>query len=205
MIFVIVPLGKTASDIKLWVARVIVYVIASVLGGASVGLVFAALGVVLRPIFQNILVAGLLLGVIALLYAANELGWLPMPAPQSNWQVPNSWGVERPIGGTFLYGYLLGAGTFTFIPYTSFYVLLAWYVLAGNIGFALLLGALYGLGRGGMVVFGGLSEMGKLRGRTLVELNTWILDRKGQLKLLNGTYLAFLAATLLTAVALLVR
>jgi hypothetical protein len=202
MIFVIVPLGKTASDIKLWVARVIVYIIGSTLGGLSVGLAFAALGTLVAVLLQSIIVAGLILGVFALLYAAHEMGWLSLPAPQSNWQVPNSWGVEHPLPGTFLYGYTLGAGVFTFIPYASFYVLLAWYVLAGNLWFGMFIGAVYGLARGVFVVTGGLTEM---RGRSLISVNTWILDRKGQLKLINGAYLFFIAAFMLTAVALLMR
>ncbi len=199
MIFVIVPLGKTASDFRLWVKRAIVYIIGSVLGGASVGLLVSALGGLLHGLFQNIIVAGLTLGIIALLYAAHELGWLPMPAPQSNWQVPNSWGVEHPIAGTWLYGYTLGAGVFTFIPYASFYVLLGWYLLAGDIGTGILLGALYGLARGVFVLTGGIIEM---RGGNLIQFNSWLLDRKGSLKLINGAYLFFIAAFLLTAVTL---
>lgn len=202
MIFVIVPLGKTASDIRLWVARVIVYIIGSTLGGLSVGLAFATLGTLTAILFQNIIVAGLTLGLLALLYAAHEVGWLALPAPQSNWQVPNSWGVEHPIPGTFLYGYTLGAGVFTFIPYASFYVLLGWYVLAGNMGFGMLIGAVYGLARGLFVLTGGLTEM---RGRSLISVNSWILDRKGQLRLVNGAYLFFIAAFMLTAVGLLLR
>jgi len=202
MIFVIVPLGKTASDIRFWVVRAIVYIIGSTLGGLSVGLLVSALGGLLHGLFQNIIVAGLALGMLALLYAAHEVGWLRMPAPQSNWQVPNSWGLEHPIGGTLLYGYTLGAGVFTFIPYASFYVLLGWYLLAGDIWIGILLGALYGLARGVFVLAGGLVEM---RGRSLIQFNSWLLDRKWQLKLVNGAYLFFIAAFLLTAVTMLLK
>ncbi|PZR99176.1 MAG: hypothetical protein DLM69_07670 [Candidatus Chloroheliales bacterium] len=200
MIFVIVPLGKTASDIRFWVVRAIIYIIGSTLGGLSVGLLVSALGGLLHGLFQNIIVAGLALGLLTLLYAAYEVGWLRMPAPQSNWQVPNSWGVEHHIGGTLLYGYTLGAGVFTFIPYASFYVLLGWYLLAGDLATGILLGALYGLARGVFVLTGGLVEM---RGRSLIQFNSWLLDRKWQLKLVNGAYLFFIAAFLLTAVMLL--
>ncbi len=202
MIFVIVPLGKTASDIRFWLIRSIVYIVGSVLGGVSVGLLVSALGGWLQGLFQNISVAALVLGSFALLYAAHELNWLPMPAPQSNWQVPNSWGVEHPIGGTLLYGYTLGAGVFTFIPYASFYVLFAWYLLAGDLWVGFLLGSVYGLARGGFVLTGGIVQM---RDGNLVQFNSWLLDRKWQLKLINGTYLFFIAAFLLTTATLLLR
>ena len=202
MIFVIVPLGKTASDFRFWLIRSFVYIIGSVLGGVSVGLLVSALGGLLHGLFQSNLMAALVLGLFALLYAAHELGWLSLPAPQSNWQVPNSWGVEHPIAGTMLYGYTLGAGVFTFIPYASFYVLLAWYLLAGDIWTGLLLGAVYGLARGVFVLTGGIVQG---RGGNLVQFNSWLLDRKWQLKLINGAYLFFIAAFLLTAASLLLK
>ncbi len=202
MIFVIVPRGTTASDTRFWLLRSVIYILGSVLGGISVGLLLSALGGPLHGLFQSNIVAGLILGGFALLYAAHELGWLRLPAPQSNWQVPNSWGVNRPIVGTFFYGYMLGAGVFTFIPYASFYVLLAWYLLAGNLAVGLLLGTLYGFARGVFVLTGGVARM---RGGNLVSLNTWVLDRKWQLKLVNGAYLCFVAAFLLIGAALLLR
>ena len=44
MIFVIVPLGKAASAVINWLVRVLVYVIASTVGGALMGLGMGLIG-----------------------------------------------------------------------------------------------------------------------------------------------------------------
>lgn len=198
MIYVIVPLGQQAKDIRLWVARVIVYVVASILGGATMGFLFALLGKPLRLLFfGNPLIPTAILGVASLLYALHELGVLRLSAPQSHWQVPNYWGVSRPIAGTFVYGWMLGAGVFTFIPFASFYILLGWDMLSASLITGLLLGGLYGLTRGLPAMIGGILT---LRGRSLIDFNNWLLDRQSDLRLGSSFLLATLGAYLTVSV-----
>ncbi len=195
MIYVIVPLGQQAKDVRLWLARVVVYVLASALGGALLGLLLALLGKPLRLLFfgrEAIPVA--LLAVTALLYALHEVGVLRLPAPQSNWQVPNSWGVNYPLVGTFFYGLALGAGVFTFIPFAGFYLLLGWELLAASLKVGLLLGALYGLVRGLPAMLGGIITF---RNASLIDFNDWVLDRQRDLLQASSFLLAMLGSYLL--------
>ena len=93
---------------------------------------------------------GALLVVAALLAAAyglHEAGVWRLPHPERAWQVPNSWIMERPLLGAAAFGLILGAGVFTFIPFTSFYLLLIWELLAASPVAGAVLGGAYGLAR----------------------------------------------------------
>ncbi|MGI8589314.1 MAG: hypothetical protein ACR2M0_16765 [Chloroflexia bacterium] len=175
MIFVIVPLGKAAKDVLNWLARVLVYVASSVVGGALVGATAATVGALVYALVPGPDRAWplLLIGVPALFYGLHEARLLRLPHPERAWQVPNSWVQRRPMGGTALFGLVLGSGLFTYIPYAGFYVLLAWEAATGNIMLGGLLGATYGLARGLPVIIGGVLI---LAGGHPLDLNLRLID-----------------------------
>lgn len=174
MIFVIVPLGKAAKDVVDWIIRVVVYVLASTAGGALVGL---ALGLLSNAVYS--VVPGpsaawpvLVVGLLALLYGLHEAQLMRLPHPERGWQVPNAWIRRSPIGGTALFGLILGTGLFTFIPFTNYYVVLAWEAGTGSLVLGTLLGATYGLLRGLPVLVGGTLM---LLNKHPLDFNMWLI------------------------------
>jgi hypothetical protein len=200
MIFVIVPLGKAASDVVNWLIRVLVYVAASTLGGALVGVLTGLLGTLLYTLVPGPTLAWpvVVLAVFALLYALHEAYVLRLPQPERHWQVPNAWVRRWPIFGTALFGLLLGTGLFTFIPFTSFYVLLAWEAGTGSLLLATALGATYGLVRGLPAILGGLFI---LRGGHPLDFNMWLMNSVPAIHRLSGALLGAVAGFLLVLAA----
>jgi len=174
MIFVIVPLGKAAKDVIDWIIRVVVYVLASTAGGALVGLVLGLLGTAVYRVVPGLSAAWpvLLVGLLALLYGLHEAQLLRLPHPERGWQVPNAWIRRWPLGGTALFGLILGTGLFTFIPFTSYYVVLAWEAGTGSLVLGTLLGAAYGLLRGLPVLVGGTLM---LLNKHPLDFNMWLI------------------------------
>ena len=126
MIFVIVPLGKEAKDVASWVVRALMYTAGTILGAAVMALVVGLLGAGLHALLPSIglPIAVAVLGLVALLFALHELNVVRLPAPQVGWQVPASWMRRSRLFGNTLYGLVLGAGIFTFIPFASLYSLI---------------------------------------------------------------------------------
>src|SRR6476661_2009190 len=180
MILVILPLGKEAKDVWNWIFRVIMYTAASAVG---VSLLALFLGLVGSGIHAVIPAFGgrwttLIMGVLALLFALHELNILRLPNPQIGWQVPKSWMAPSRLWGNTLYGLVLGMGIFTYIPFTSFYVLLAWEAVAGAVSLqaAVTLGLLYGAMRGLPALLGGISM---LRGEYPLPVSNWLIAHLG--------------------------
>jgi hypothetical protein len=196
MIFVIVPLGKAASDVRNWLIRVLVYVAASTLGGALVGVFTGLLGMLVYSLVPGPTLAWpvILLAVFALLYALHEAYVLRLPQPERHWQVPNAWIRRWPVLGTALFGLLLGTGMLTFIPFTSYYVLLAWEAGTGSLLLATALGATYGLVRGLPAIIGGLIL---LRGGHPLDFNMWLMQSVPGIHRLSSALLAGVAGFLL--------
>ena len=174
MIFVIVPLGKAAKDVLNWLIQVSVYILASTAGGALVGLALAALGSVVYMVVPGPTAVWpvVLVGLLALLYGLHEAQILRLPQPERAWQVPNAWIRRWPIGGTALFGLILGTGLFTFIPFTNYYVVLAWEAGTGSLLLGAALGAAYGLFRGLPVLVGGTLL---LLNKHPLDFNMWLI------------------------------
>ena len=195
MIFVIVPLGKAASQVVHWIVQVAIYVAASTVGGALVGLLLGAVG---RGLY--LVVPGptrvwpvLIIGALALLYALHEARIVRLPQPERAWQVPNGWIRRWPFLGAAMFGVILGTGLFTFIPFTSFYVLLAWELGTGSLRIGLVLGAAYGFVRGFAAVAGGLLV---LTGHHPLDFNVWLMEHVPAIHRLTSGVLLGVAAFL---------
>jgi hypothetical protein len=174
MIFVIVPLGKAAKEVLNWLVQVVVYIVASTVGGALVGLAMAALGSGVYMVVPGATAAWpvLVVGLLALPYGLHEAQLLRLPHPERGWQVPNAWIRRWPIRGTALFGLILGTGLFTFIPFTSYYVVLAWEAGTGSLLLGTALGAAYGLLRGLPALVGGTLM---LLNKHPLDFNMWLI------------------------------
>jgi hypothetical protein len=198
MIFVIVPLGKEASEVTNWAWRVFMYTAASMVGASLLALLLGLAGQGLRALLPGVSYtwATAFLGVAALVFALKELNILRIPTPQIGWQVPASWMRPSRTFGNTLYGLFLGAGIFTFIPFASFYLLLMWELTAGAVSLqsAVLLGMVYGLFRGVTAVMGGISV---LRGEYPVPLSQWLINHLGWWHAVNALVLLLVGGFLL--------
>src|SRR5438874_11013744 len=158
MIFVIVPLGKEAPQVINWLWRVFMYAAGATVGASLLALALGWLGQGLHALLPWFVYtwAVAILGVFALIFALKELNILRIKTPQVGWQVPASWMRPSRVLGNTLYGIVLGAGIFTFIPFANFYLLLMWEVAAGVVSLqaAVLLGMVYGVSRGVTAVMG---------------------------------------------------
>lgn len=198
MIFVIVPLGKEAKDVRNWVIRVIMYTAGTTVGAALLALALGLVGQGLRALFPGVTGSWVvaLLGVVALVFALKELNLLKLPAPQVGWQVPKSWMRTSRLFGNTAYGVVLGAGIFTYIPFASFYLLLAWELFGGaaSLQAAVLLGMIYGFARGLPAVIGGISM---LRDVYPIPVSNWLIARLGWWHAINAVALLFVGSFLL--------
>lgn len=190
MIFVIVPLGKAAKDVASWLVRVVMYAAGTIVGAALMSLVVGLAGGWFYSILGRVgLEASIvILGVAALLFALHELNIVRLPSPQVGWQVPAWWMRRSRLLGNTLYGLVLGAGVFTFIPFASFYLLMALEFVAGaaDLRAAVALGMVYGIMRGLPAVLGGISM---LRLQNPVPVSDWLIARLGWWHALNALVL----------------
>jgi hypothetical protein len=198
MIFVIVPLGEEAKDKLYWVVRVIMYTAGSMVGASLLALLLGFAGQGIRALIPGMSLGWVVafLGVVALVFALQELGVIKLPMPQIGWQVPKSWQKSSRLTGNTLYGIVLGAGIFTYIPFASFYLLLMWEMAAGAVSLqsAVLLGMVYGLFRGIPAVVGGVSM---LRGVYPIPVTNWLLDHLNWWHVVNGLALIVVGSFLL--------
>src|SRR3954447_11920067 len=198
MILVILPLGKEAKEVRDWVLRVIMYTLGSAVGASLLALTLGLIGRGLHGLVPAITlpVAVGVIGVAALVFALKELNIIKLWTPQIGWQVPKSWMKDSRMFGNTAYGIVLGAGIFTFIPFASFYLLLAWEMAAGAIDMkaAITLGMIYGIARGIPAVLGGISV---LRGEYPLPVSNWLISHLGWWHAINGLMLVFIASFLL--------
>ncbi|MDQ2805340.1 MAG: hypothetical protein M3Z04_00240 [Chloroflexota bacterium] len=166
---------------------------ASTGGGALVGAGVSALGGLVRPWLPLPVALGALV-IVALAYALHELHLWRLPHPERAWQVPNAWIVRRPLLGVVAFGLTLGMGLFTYIPFTSFYLLLAWEALLTSPLLGAALGATYGLARALPVLVGGWVTW---RGQPIVPLHTGLMGAQRALHRVTGGLLLLAAALLL--------
>ena len=89
-----------------------------------------------------------LVGILAFAYAAADIGLIHLPRPYVMAAVPVTWWRRwRPYGGALAYGAALGLGFTTRIQFGAFYVICAWCVVRGEIGYGALVMGTYGTAR----------------------------------------------------------
>ncbi len=129
-----------------------VYTLAQIAGAAVTGLAVAGLGSFLRTVTRwestTLLTP---LAVLAIAAGLRDLKLLPVPLPSRNWQVPQSWKRFSPTVMAACFGFGIGLGVLTRIPFASFYFLLLVCAALGSIPLGVALLALHGLARAGTV------------------------------------------------------
>ena len=131
------------------------HVVGSIAGGEAIGVLLGFVGLLLRAVLGDTLDTVFLVGVPAsLVYAASgDLGLLPVPQITSERQTPSSWPCS--LGhypGIFAWGFDLGLGISTRIPYQSLLVVPLAALLVGDLGKAVAITAAYGAARALAVV-----------------------------------------------------
>ena len=119
-----------------------------VLAGTALGAVFATAGAVLFALAPRAQTPfAFLLGVITLLYALSEAGYMKLPVPGRDWQVPADWVHDGFYRSAVIFGGTVGFGVFTRVPYASFPILLAWLFVSGEPAYGAVAGVIYGVCR----------------------------------------------------------
>jgi len=131
------------------------HVLGGVVGGATTGVVLGFAGLLLLAALGDTLDTVFAIVVpVALLYAASiDLGLLPIRQITSERQTPGAWPCA--LGhypGIFSWGFDLGIGVTTRIPYQSLLVLPLAATLSGNLPTAVAIMAVYGASRAVAVV-----------------------------------------------------
>jgi len=131
------------------------HVLGGVAGGLAIGIVFGFLGVLLRAAIGDALDTVFLIVVpTALIYAALvDLGLLPVRSLTWVRQTPGDWTCSMGhYPGIFAWGFDLGLGVTTRIPYQTLLVVPLSAVLVGDLGTAVAITTAYGAARALAVV-----------------------------------------------------
>jgi hypothetical protein len=200
MILVILPLGKEAKDVWDWVFRTIMYTAGTTVGAMLLALLLGLVGQGLHALFPGIPYQWpmAVLGVASVVFALKELNIIHVWTPQLAWQVPKVWQKDSRLFGQTAYGLFLGAGIFTYIPFASFFIVLAWELVAGayDLRVAVMIGFAYGLVRGIPAILGGISM---LRGQYPLPVSNWLIEHLGWWHALNGLALVFVGSFLVSS------
>jgi hypothetical protein len=158
MIGTIGSLVEEATDRRRWPLATSLYIAAclgtAMLLGAAFGIIGQLGGRVVCasgrcPGAAGTWVVGMLVvGILAIAYAASDVGLVSLPRPTLMPAVPVTWWrLWRPYGAALAYGAALGLGLTTRIHFGAFYVLCALAVVQGDPGRGALLMGTYGAAR----------------------------------------------------------
>ncbi len=167
-----------------------------ILAGTALGAVFATVGAIVfavAPVAQTPF--AFVLGVVTLLYALSEAGYIRLPVPGRDWQVPAGWVREGFYRSAVIFGGTVGFGVFTRVPYASFPILLAWLVVSGEPIYGALAGLIYGASRA-VSIYSSAPYSGTAE---LVDWNQRIMAMIPNVHRLTGVALAAFAAYLIVA------
>ncbi|MEX1254985.1 MAG: hypothetical protein WEE64_11665 [Dehalococcoidia bacterium] len=179
-----------------WLQRATVYALAMTVAGMTTGVLVATAGWGVEALWPDATVPlAIALGAVSLVYAAHELGFLRLPVPGRDWQVPASW-----VHGTFyrsavIFGGTVGFGVFTRVPYASFPIMLAWLFVSGNVVYGALAGLVYGATR----AFAIYSSANCKEPGDVADLNQRLIALAPHVHQVTGVALGAFAAYLLVA------
>lgn len=129
------------------VGNMIIYLISLSVSGAILGFLLTIILNILTFWISEIFKVYIALTILILLVFI-ELGILKFKLPQNKWQIPSSWVNFSPKINMFIWGTILGAGVFTYIPNISFYLLYLYLGFFAQPYQGLIYGSLYGIFRG---------------------------------------------------------
>jgi cytochrome c biogenesis protein CcdA len=135
-----------------------------------------------------------LLGVLALLMALWEFGWVRLPRVGGHRAMPARFAKLNRYPRSLAMGAALGGGFGVGCPFPTYQAVLAWAALVGNPFYGAAALAANALGRAApLYVLGGLAYSGADQRA----ISRWLIGNSGRAKLVNGTGLAAFAALML--------
>jgi Cytochrome C biogenesis protein transmembrane region len=156
MISTIGSLVQEASNRRRWLLAASIYTLGCVSTATLLGAALGALGRLLGHLLRGLSIpwgGAWLVGLLAIAYAASDVGMIALPRPTLMHAVPITWWRWwRPYGAALAYGAALGLGVTTSIAFGAFYVLCASCVLKGDSAYGALLMGAYGAARA-LVIF----------------------------------------------------
>lgn len=167
-----------------------------IFAGTAIGAVSATAGAILLALVPGAQVPlAVALGFVTLLYALSEVGFINLPVPGRDWQVPATWVRDGFYRSAAVFGSTVGLGVFTRVPYASFPILLGWLFVSGNVVHGALGGSVYGICRA-ISIYSSAPYSGT---EELVEWNQRIMAMIPAVHKLTGAALAAFGAYLLLA------
>ena len=97
------------------------------------------------------------LALISAAFVFHEWNWIRLKVPENRWQVPHTWVSGPPMRNMAVWGLILGAGIFTYIPHITFHLLYLYLGFFKEPVYGLLFGALYGFSRAIPTAFFGMN------------------------------------------------
>ena len=148
MLASITPLGEQGRE-RNWATTAAFYFAGSIAGGATVGITLGWLGSLIpesvRPPTSAVAVV---IGILALIVAAVEMGWISIPLPTVHRQVNENWlDTYRGWVVGFGFGYQLGLGWATIVPTAAIYLMFLIEFLTFSWQGGLIIGVAFGLAR----------------------------------------------------------
>lgn len=135
-----------------------------------------------------------LLGLLALLMALWEFGWVRLPRLALPRGIPRRIAGLRPFSRSLAMGAALGGGFGVGCPFPTYQAVLAWAALTGNPLYGAAVLASNALGRAApLLVAGALAY----RGTDQRAISRWLLSNSARAKLISGTGLAVFAGLML--------
>ena len=198
MVGTIIPIGHGERQHGRLSLSKWLYALGSVVGASIIGGVLGGFSERLMPstlLDVSLSVTPLIVGIMCLAYSMHELGLVRLPMPERKRQVPAKWRTTMPDRlAAFVYGSMLGAGIFTYITVSTFYVPVIWSFLSRSMDTGALAMGAYGLGRGIPMIALASRRYTVEQAYALSEL---LANWKPAVHLLNGVALGIAGACLL--------
>lgn len=207
MVGTIRPVVYRNHHMRNWLIALLFHLLGSTLAAIIVGGLFGMVGQWIGPqIGERGLRIAMVVAPVSLLYSLAELGFIRLPHPQRNRQVPEIWRRKfHPHLVALLYGLELGTGLSTRIVTRTLYVVILGVVAAGNMAFAALAFGFFGLGRGLPVGIIGWRLRSAYTGEQVHPVLERVMAQKERVHLLNAYVLALVGGFCLTGLLSFVR
>lgn len=122
------------------------YLLASTISGAISGFLYTLFIFVIFSWIPNFIKMVLFIIILGL-YTLDHFNIIKVKFPEREWQIPVDWVNGKTVHNMWVWGVILGAGIFTYMPYVTFYIFYAYIGLFLNPLIGMLFGIIYGISR----------------------------------------------------------
>lgn len=145
MTLAVLPLGEKDKWRSLF-TRYFVYLFFASVSGSLSGFIITMI-IFLFTFWVPYLIKMILFLFLVLLFILHEFFLIKLNIPQRKWQIPSSWLKMTQTKNMIVWGIILGPGIFTYLPYTSFYILFLYIGFFMPPYYGLLFGLIFALSR----------------------------------------------------------